>query len=217
MLIEADGRGELPAALARWVQQNRKSEVDWRRILARKIRQQYTKWESGKHDYSLRRPHRRQSIYHPFILPGLYGQPQPMPITCVVDTSGSIRPPTLTQILAEVEKIIASLNCKATVIPCDAKSYDPIPLKDSAAVRNIGKLQGGGGTNMVAGVEAALALKPTPALVVVFTDGHTPYPRHRYATPVIWALVESGSRPAPEPPRSIWPKEWVVKINSRIL
>jgi hypothetical protein len=38
------------------------------------------------------------------------------------------------------------------------------------------RLLGGGGTDMGAGLTAAAALRPRPDLVIVLTDGHTPWP-----------------------------------------
>ena len=37
-------------------------------------------------------------------------------------------------------------------------------------------LEGGGGTDMGAGLVAATNLRPRPEVVVVLTDGHTPWP-----------------------------------------
>jgi len=38
------------------------------------------------------------------------------------------------------------------------------------------RLQGGGGTDMGVGIAAAGQLRPTPKIIVVLTDGFTPWP-----------------------------------------
>ena len=65
------------------------------------------------------------------------------------------------------------------------------------------QLKGGGGTDMVAGIEAALALKPTPDSALVLTDGHTPYPPSPYKIPILFGIIKkdlSQSTPVPNSP-----------------
>jgi len=64
------------------------------------------------------------------------------------------------------------------VIACDAEAHQAQRLRSLSAVDNL-RLKGGGGTDMGAGIEAALALRPRPHVVVVITDGDTPWPSER--------------------------------------
>ena len=52
------------------------------------------------------------------------------------------------------------------------------------------ELIGGGGTDQREGIGAALALRPRPDLILVLTDGQTPWPDRRPPVPVVIALVE---------------------------
>jgi hypothetical protein len=61
-------------------------------------------------------------------------------------------------------------------------------------------LTGGGGTDMRRGIADALDDRPTPDLVVVVTDGLTPWPETRPARPVVVALLDSGAGHRPAPP-----------------
>jgi predicted metal-dependent peptidase len=100
-----------------------------------------------------------------------------------------------------------------TVIPCDAVAYEPIRVFTHSDFLNL-KLRGGGGTNMVAGLEAALALKPSPDAVVVLTDGWTPYPQRRCAKPVVFGILNPHDwSHVPRPPMPPWKPDDVVTIT----
>jgi predicted metal-dependent peptidase len=49
------------------------------------------------------------------------------------------------------------------------------PVQRVSSARQV-ELIGGGGTDMGAGIGAAAALRPRPAVTVVLTDGYTPWP-----------------------------------------
>jgi predicted metal-dependent peptidase len=59
------------------------------------------------------------------------------------------------------------------------------------------ELGGGGGTDMRVGIEKALAGRDRPQVVIVLTDGYTPWPEESPSCRLIAALVGDG---APEPP-----------------
>jgi predicted metal-dependent peptidase len=58
------------------------------------------------------------------------------------------------------------------VLSVDAAAHT---VQRVATARSI-RLVGGGGTDMTAGIEAATKLRPRPSVVVVLTDGLTPWP-----------------------------------------
>jgi len=60
------------------------------------------------------------------------------------------------------------------------------------------RLAGGGGTDMGAGISAAAALRPRPSVVIVLTDGYTPWPPAPPAgIRVIVGLLARPDRPPP--------------------
>ncbi|BCW95485.1 MAG: VWA-like domain-containing protein [Fimbriimonadales bacterium] len=206
-------RGTLPAAMVRWAEEILKPKVNWREQLKRVVRGAISEGFGQRLDYSLRRPNRRLSVYHPLYLPSLQGEYRPR-VACVVDTSGSISVRELTQALAEVRAVLEQLRVPITIIPCDAVPYEAIQVmrgSDWLKVRE--GLRGGGGTDMVAGLQAALALTPKPDAVIVLTDGYTPFPTERPKdTVVIWALWQYGDREPPHPPTPPWQRRDVVVI-----
>jgi predicted metal-dependent peptidase len=81
----------------------------------------------------------------------------------------------LAQALGEVGGVLRSVGVAARnlhVLCCDARAYEAQRVLDARQVR----LLGGGGTDMGAGLAAAEELRPRPDLVIVLTDGHTPWP-----------------------------------------
>jgi predicted metal-dependent peptidase len=206
-------QGTLPAGWLRWAEAILKPKVNWREQLKRILRGVISEGLGHRLDYSYRRPHRRSAVYHPIYLPALQGEYKPR-VACVVDTSGSISDRELMQSLAEVRAVLEALRIPVTIIPRDAVPYEAIRVfhgSDWLKVRQ--GLRGGGGTDMVAGLNAALALKPKPEAVIVLTDGHTPFPATRPKdTAVIWAIWQYGDGEPPKPPMPPWRARDVVVV-----
>ena len=192
---EANGRGSLPAGLARWAAEElAPPKVDWRRELSAAVRRATTH-AAGMVDYTYRRPSRRR--IPGVILPSMH-RPRPQLVT-IVDTSASMPPAALSAALSEIEGISRSAGLRGPdhrVMTVDAAASKPQPVTRAADV----VLTGGGGTNMAVGIEAALALRPRPDVIVVMTDGLTPWPTTRpTATKVVIVLITSGATPPPPP------------------
>jgi predicted metal-dependent peptidase len=106
------------------------------------------------------------------VLPALR---RPVPEVAVVcDTSGSMTETLLAEALAEVEGLLHSLGMarQVRVLACDTAVGAAQRVSSARQV----ELTGGGGTDMGAGIAAAYALRPRPAVAVVLTDGYTPWP-----------------------------------------
>jgi predicted metal-dependent peptidase len=163
--------GTVPAGLLRWARDVLAPRVDWRRLLAAELRRAVAD-VAGAADYSYRRPSRRAAAVSGVVLPALR---RPVPELAVVcDTSGSMSEDLLAMALAEVEGLLRALGLarQLRVLACDAAAA---PAQRVSSARQV-TLTGGGGTNMGAGLEAAYALRPRPAVTVVLTDGYTPWP-----------------------------------------
>jgi hypothetical protein len=163
--------GIVPAGLLRWAREVLAPKVNWRALLAAELRRAVAE-VSGAVDYSYRRPSRRSAVTGPVVLPALR---RPVPEVAVVcDTSGSMSDDLLAMVLAEVEGLLRALGLarQVRVLACDT-AVAPAQRVNSA--RQV-QLVGGGGTNMGAGIDAAAALRPRPAVTVVLTDGYTPWP-----------------------------------------
>ena len=188
-------RGDVPANLRRWAKERLHPKVNWRAVLRNSVRQGLVTLRQRRFpSYTLR--HRRAEALDPFFLPGAYGR---LPrVAVVVDTSGSVSDAMLAQALGELRGVLRS-GARVTLYSVDAEVHhvqrvfrgDPVVL------------YGGGGTDMRVGI--ARALEDGHDLVVVLTDGYTPWPEVPPRARVVVGLL--GDCPNKPPP---WAK--VVRI-----
>jgi predicted metal-dependent peptidase len=171
VIAHAKLAGNVPAGMLRWAEEVLSPRVNWRKVLAAELRRAVFE-VSGAVDYSYRRPSRRSAVAGDVVLPALR---RPVPEVAVVcDTSGSMTADLLAMVLAEVEGLLSTLGLarQVRVLACDTAVA---PAQRVSSARQV-QLVGGGGTNMGAGIDAASALRPRPAVTVVLTDGYTPWP-----------------------------------------
>ena len=191
--------GTVPAGLLRWAEEVLTPKVNWRAVLAAELRRAVAE-VSGAVDYSYRRPSRRSAVAGPVVLPALR---RPVPEVAVVcDTSGSMTEDLLAMVLAEVEGLLRALGLarQVRVLACDTAVA---PAQRVSSARQV-ELIGGGGTDMGAGIGAAAALRPRPAVTVVLTDGYTPWPAVApKGMRVVVGLLGEGAPDAPPWTRSV--------------
>jgi predicted metal-dependent peptidase len=186
-------RGETPAGWRRWADEVLEPSVNWRQVLRSAVRHGVAD-VAGNVDFTYRRPSRRSSAVHGVVLPSLR---QPLPtVALVIDTSGSMSDPILEQVLGEVSGILRGLGIGRRhlhVVCCDAKAHKAQRVLDAREVR----LLGGGGTDLRVGLAAVAETRPRPDLVIVLTDGHTPWPATRPARArvVVGLVDETGTSP----------------------
>lgn len=193
-------RGILPAGWRRWAEEVLEPTVDWRRALSGAVREAAA-WAGGAVDYTYRRPSRRTPALRGVVLPSLR---RPLPrVAVVIDTSGSMGEAELAAALGEVTGVLREVGIqgnRVTVLACDA---DVHAVSRVTAAEQI-SLGGGGGTDMRVGIDAALAARDRPSIVVVLTDGFTPWPDEIPSCRLIAALTGPD---APQPPH------WVETVR----
>lgn len=166
------GQGTVPAGLQRLAEDIlAPPKIDWRRHLRASVKSGLS-WAAGKVDYTYRRPSRRTQRGG-VILPSMQ-MPKPKVVT-VLDTSGSMGSDDIQAALAEIDGICkkAGLRGDDHKITCvDAAASD---LQRVNSAKDI-VLTGGGGTDMRVGIDLALEERPRPHIVIVMTDGYTPWP-----------------------------------------
>jgi predicted metal-dependent peptidase len=191
--------GTVPAGLLRWAQEVMSPTVNWRVLLAAELRRAVAE-VAGAVDYSYRRPSRRSAVAGQVVLPALR---RPVPEVAVVcDTSGSMTEDLLAIVLAEVEGLLRTLGLarQLRVLACDTAVG---PAQRVSSARQV-QLIGGGGTDMRAGIAAAAALRPRPAVTVVLTDGYTPWPAEQpKGMRIVVGLIGPRARDAPSWARAV--------------
>jgi predicted metal-dependent peptidase len=206
---EADA-SEVPAAWRDWAAEVLNSRVNWRQRLGRRMSVATQRGIGSRTDYSYARPSRRQSVYHPILPPSLGGD-RTARIAIVVDTSASMQATELQRALTEVAGVIRQFDYPVTIIPCDIKAYEPVRIVAQEEAYRLTYLPGGSGTNMIAGIEAALHLRPRPDSVLVLTDGLTEYPPMPYKVPVVFGILTTEEVP-PLPPTPPFSADQIVLI-----
>ena len=191
-------RGDTPGDAWRWSQDILEPKIAWEPLLASAVRRAVA-WTNGNTHYTYTRRSRRQSALPDVVLPGTR---RPVPnVAFVVDTSGSVDDTLLARALGEVDGVLRGLGVtgsSVTVLSCDAAVHTVQRVRSARGA----KLGGGGGTDMRVGIDAATSLRPRPDVIVVFTDGYTPWPDT--APPgvsvIVALLAREGHALPPTPP-----------------
>lgn len=197
-------RGDRPGEAWRWAEAVLEPRVAWEPVLARAVRRAVG-YAAGRGEYTYTKVSRHRS-------PGIVlpGQRRPVPrVAVVVDTSGSVDDGLLARALGEVDGVLRAVGLgdhDVTVYCVDAA------VQVVQSVRRARDLHpaGGGGTDLRVGLAAAIAARPRPDVVVVLTDGCTPWPA---APPpgsavVVALLVRVGDVPPPTP-------SWATVVECR--
>ena len=186
----AKNPGTVPAGLVRWADAElTPPTIDWRRQLSATLRRAITYVATGRQDFTYSRPGRRRL---PQIVTPAMHSPKPV-VSVIVDTSGSMSQDDLTDALSEIAGIAKATRAAMTILSVDTNATVQTNITRASQVI----LTGGGGTDMRVGIAAAQQQRPRPDLLVLLTDGFTPYPTTPTPQRLIVGLV--GTQPPPTP------------------
>ncbi|MEU6713792.1 VWA-like domain-containing protein [Nonomuraea sp. NPDC046802] len=169
--------GDVPKGWRRWAEEAFHPPQPWRDLLGAALRSAVSGPGVGE-DYTYGRPSRRSAGLPGVILPSL--RRKPPRVSVVIDTSGSVSDAELGSALIEVAAIVRAVGGRrdlVSVLSCDAAARVVQPVCDAEGIT----LVGGGGTDLRAGVAKALRTRPGPDVIVILTDGQTPWPDARPA------------------------------------
>jgi len=156
--------GRVPKGAQVWAKVILTPQVDWRKELVATIRN-FAQQAAGKLDFTYRRRSRRAASTRA-ILPGLVGyKPK---ISVIIDTSGSMDTKLLESAVTELVGILR-LAERVQFYAGDTEAHI---RKVIHSIHNA-SLEGGGGTDMGAIIKEADTLHPD--IIVVLTDGYTPW------------------------------------------
>ena len=128
------------------------------------------------------------------VLPGHVGKK--VSVAVVIDTSASMSDEDISRGVKLVTQLASSAGAQVSVLCVDTEVHS-VHRNVTTGTKIVPV--GGGGTDMVVGIEAAAKLGPD--VIVVFTDGYTPWPEEKPARAVIVALTEENDTPA-----------WAIKV-----
>jgi predicted metal-dependent peptidase len=167
--------GNTPKGWQRWADEAFHPPQPWRELLGAAVRSATSGPGAGE-DYTYGRPSRRSAGVPGAVLPSL--RRRPPRVAVVIDTSGSVSDAELGSALLEIAAISRAVGGRRdliTVVPCDAAAQVVHPLCRAEGI----PLVGGGGTDLRTGFAKALRAQPRPDVIVVLTDGQTPWPGTR--------------------------------------
>ncbi|MFB9964361.1 VWA-like domain-containing protein [Sinosporangium siamense] len=132
----------------------------------------------------------------------------------VIDTSGSVSDTELGSALLEVAAMVRVLGGRrdlVSVLSCDAAAT----VVDSMCRAEGIPLVGGGGTDLRTGFAKALRASPRPDVIVILTDGQTPWPDAPPPCRTVVGLFPRGTRWDEDDPDYVpdTPPEWARVVH----
>ena len=196
--------GQESASHRRWAKDILNPPIDPAARLLNLVRR-YCDLTFGIGERSYRRPSRRNGNPR-MVLPSNVA---PLPrITVIVDTSGSMTAEDLGLSLGMIRKVLNSFRIRdgIKVITGDTQGQTKqLCLSDPKRI----ELTGGGGTNMARIVAEVLQTKPQPQMILICTDGETPWPDDNPGIPIVACLTN----PRATLPEYYQPPSWIPIVE----
>lgn len=164
-------RGTLPGGLLEWATDVLEPKVDWRKALSYAIRQAVA-YRMGDTESTYRRLARRNPTA--LLLPGR--QDPEVHLAAVWDTSGSVSDAECQRIVSELEGVLRASSLADEQMTLLTVSTEVTSVERVSTLKNKVFTMDRGGTDMRVGIEKAASLRPKPNIILVMTDGATPWP-----------------------------------------
>lgn len=169
-ITRAKSIGQLPSGLDRYVEKILEPKVRWQDILYRFVTEQMP------HNYTYRYPHKRSEVLG-YYIPSYVKEM--LRVASFIDTSGSISSFAISEFKSEnigIARAFESVQIHIGYI--DVKVHDVLEISNGNTDKIIDFVpKGGGGTDMRNVFTWLDRNLPDAELVVIFTDGYTPWPK----------------------------------------
>jgi predicted metal-dependent peptidase len=167
----AKQRGNLPGGWELWANEELGvPKYNWRSELRKRISRSLNTVPGDRYRSYRRLSRRCASLGYKAILPTHHNT---VPnVTVVQDTSGSMGSDAIQASMEETRGILKATTANVKYLNCDMNADK---VQDIRNVRDI-SMFGGGGTDMRVGIRAAEETRPAPDVIILFTDGYTPWP-----------------------------------------
>ena len=179
--VATHGRGSVPAGVEVWADARapRVAPRDWRRELGPVVARLGRQATRGRDEVDLRRLSRRWRQGDPL----RYARTSPRPrVGIAVDTSGSMLSLPVIAHVVSVARSVGDVRVAQGDVGLSASVSDRVPRR----------WYGGGGTDLR---PLIAALVPVCDVIVVVTDGDTPWPSTAPTVPLVVVLIGGGACP----------------------
>lgn len=180
--VQKVSKGDIPACLQRIVNQYLKTNIPWHVVLY-----QYVSLSIDKDEYLYYPPNRRYLAIHDVWKPSLRSE-RPGNIVVAIDTSASITARTLQEFASGLKELRSIVN-DITLITCDCRIHDVVPLSKIDDFLRKFRFRGGGGTSHIPVFDYIKKHLPDLDAFIGFTDLFSDFPS-KPLFPVIWVVPE---------------------------